>query len=137
MNRLPVRLVVIAALLASSSLPRLSAKTTLSDAGLAEELQRIRDYHEPHLAIERESSVLGKLPDGAEAAATHVDLRKRYLGRPPEATECRGEGDRAAEVPRHNVLPESAIGSGDVPPGDVRRSAQGAQQRMRGHGHER
>ena len=83
MNRPRVRSVVVVVLLSSASLPLLSAKTTLSDEELARELQRIRDYHEPHLAMERESSVLGKLPDGAEAAATHVDLRKRYMGRPP------------------------------------------------------
>jgi len=81
-NRSPVRIGVVAVLLSSASLPLLSAKTTLSDAELAKELQKIREYHAPHLAIERESSVLGKLPDGAEAAATHVDLREVYMSRP-------------------------------------------------------
>ena len=80
MNRSHIIHIAALAILFTPSL--LSAKPTLSDAELAEELQKLRDDHRPHLSIDRESSVLGKLPDGAEAADTHVDLRKQYMGKP-------------------------------------------------------
>ncbi|MHC4886935.1 MAG: DUF6288 domain-containing protein, partial [Planctomycetota bacterium] len=57
-------------------------RVTLSDAELARELQALREDHAPYLDMALPSSVLGPLPDGGEAAATHLDLRKVYMGRP-------------------------------------------------------
>jgi len=67
--------------LSLASLP-LFAQAALSDAELAIEMQKLRDVHEPHLALERQSSVLGALPDGREAASTHLDLRQEFMGKP-------------------------------------------------------
>jgi len=56
-------------------------KTTLSDAELKKELQKLRNVHQAHFAPTN-SSVLGALPDAKEAAATHIDFRKRFRGKP-------------------------------------------------------
>ena len=72
------------ALLASGLTAGAEAKEALSDEELQRELQAVRAMH-PGYFHNPQSSVLGKLVGPAELAATRVDFRKLYEGRPARA----------------------------------------------------